>query len=167
MELLEHLSHAAPDTLRWAIRYSQLFTRTDSELWTLLRDRVQGEEWRIFIGVCDRLLEQLHPCRRCPCPADRSMGIFKTAFTQRNIAPNCLVHVRSGIGSGGNFGDYPEELRNGPDLSAARRLVNLARAATVESHRIESQLALYMGISRHLYKKEYRIVAWIRNLAAI
>jgi hypothetical protein len=47
----------------------------------------------------------------------------------------------------------------GPDPSAARRLVNLAHAATVESHRIESQLALY--------KKEYRIVAWIRNLAAI
>ena len=61
IELLEHLSHAVPDTLRWAIRYSQLFTRSDSELWKLLRDRVQGEEWRIFIGVCDRLLEQLQP----------------------------------------------------------------------------------------------------------
>ena len=61
IELLEHLSHAVPDTLRWAIRYSKLFTRTDSELWTLLRHRVQGEEWRIFIGVCDRLLAQLQP----------------------------------------------------------------------------------------------------------
>jgi hypothetical protein len=44
-------------------------------------------------------------------------------------------------------------------ISARKQLVNLARAATVESHRIEIQLALY--------KKEYRIVAWIRNLAAI
>ena len=61
IDLLEHLSHAAPDTLRWAIRYSKLFTRSGSELWKLLRDRVQGEEWRIFIGVCDRLLEQLQP----------------------------------------------------------------------------------------------------------
>lgn len=61
IELLEHLSHAVPDTLRWAIRYSKLFTRSDSELWTVFRDRVQGEEWRIFIGVCDRLLEQLQP----------------------------------------------------------------------------------------------------------
>lgn len=61
VELLEQLSHAVPDTLRWAIRYSRLFTRTDSALWTLLRDRVQGEEWRIFIGVCDRLLAQLQP----------------------------------------------------------------------------------------------------------
>ena len=61
IELLEHLAHAVPDTLRWAIRYSKLFTRSDSELWKLLRNRVQGEEWRIFIGVCDRLLEQLEP----------------------------------------------------------------------------------------------------------
>ena len=59
IELLEHLSHAVPDTLRWAIRYSRFFTRTDSGLWKLLRDRVQGDEWRIFIGVCDRLLAQL------------------------------------------------------------------------------------------------------------
>ncbi len=61
IELLEHLANAVPDTLRWAIRYSQLFTRRDSELWKLLRDQVQGEEWRIFIAVCDRLLEQLEP----------------------------------------------------------------------------------------------------------
>ncbi|MEF8709903.1 MAG: NERD domain-containing protein [Candidatus Accumulibacter propinquus] len=61
IELLEHLSHAVPDTLRWAIRYSKLFTRTDSQLWKLLRDRVQGDEWRTFIGVCDRLLAQLQP----------------------------------------------------------------------------------------------------------
>lgn len=61
IELLEHMSYAVPDTLRWAIRYSKLFTRTDSELWKLLRDRVQGDEWRIFIGVCDRLLAQLQP----------------------------------------------------------------------------------------------------------
>jgi hypothetical protein len=61
IELLEHLSHTVPDTLRWAIRYSKIFARSDSELWKLLRDRVQGEEWRIFIGVCDRLLEQLQP----------------------------------------------------------------------------------------------------------
>lgn len=61
IELLEHLSQSVPDTLRWAIRYSKLFTRSDSELWKFLRDRTQGEEWRIFIGVCDRLLEQLQP----------------------------------------------------------------------------------------------------------
>ena len=61
IELLEHLARTVPDTLRWAIRYSQLFTRRDSELWKSLRHRVEGEEWRVFVGVCDRLLEQFEP----------------------------------------------------------------------------------------------------------
>ena len=61
IELLEQLAENAPDTLRWAIRYSKLFTRNDSMLWKSLRQKVKGEEWRIFIGVCDRLLEQLDP----------------------------------------------------------------------------------------------------------
>jgi hypothetical protein len=61
IELLEHLAENAPDTLRWAIRYSKLFTRSDSLLWKSLRQKVKGDEWRIFIGVCDRLLEQFEP----------------------------------------------------------------------------------------------------------
>lgn len=61
IELLEHLAQIAPDNLRWAIRYSKLFTRSDSLLWKSLRLKIKGEEWRIFIGVCDRLLEQLEP----------------------------------------------------------------------------------------------------------
>lgn len=64
IELLEHLAQIAPDILRWAIRYSKLFTRSDSLLWKSLRQKVKGEEWRIFIGVCDRLLEQLDPFDR-------------------------------------------------------------------------------------------------------
>jgi hypothetical protein len=61
IELLEHLAKFAPDILRWAIRYSKLFTRSDSLTWSSLRQKVEGEEWRIFISVCDRLLEQLEP----------------------------------------------------------------------------------------------------------
>lgn len=61
IELLGHLARTVPDTLRWSIRYSKLFTRVDSTLWKLLRSNLEGEEWRIFIGVCDRLLEQLEP----------------------------------------------------------------------------------------------------------
>lgn len=40
-----------------------------------------------------------------------AIATFKAAFSQRNITPKCLVHVRSGIGFGGNFNDYPKELR--------------------------------------------------------
>lgn len=39
-----------------------------------------------------------------------AIAAFKSAFSRRNIAPKCLVHIRSGIGFGGNFSDYPNEL---------------------------------------------------------
>ena len=61
IELLEHLSIANPDVLRWAIRYSKLFTLADSALCAQLRQRLQGEDWRAFFGVCDRLIDQLKP----------------------------------------------------------------------------------------------------------
>lgn len=50
-----------PETLRWAVRYSKLFTRIDSPLWLAMRVALQDEEWREFFGVCDRLLNQLKP----------------------------------------------------------------------------------------------------------
>lgn len=59
VDLLLKLASFAPDTLRWAIRYSKLFERTDSPLWLALRAALLEEEWRIFFGVCDRLLDQL------------------------------------------------------------------------------------------------------------
>lgn len=80
-ELLEHLSHSAPGILRWAIRYSKLFTRSDSELWKLLRERTQGEEWRIFIGVCDRLLEQLQPFDEQIQRANKQLGYLSLLET--------------------------------------------------------------------------------------
>ncbi len=40
-----------------------------------------------------------------------AIATFKAAFLQRSITPRCLVHVRSGIGGGGNFHNYPQELR--------------------------------------------------------
>jgi len=61
IESLEYLAQFAPDILRWAIRYSKLFTRSDSLTWNSLRQKLEGDEWRIFIGVCDRLLLQLEP----------------------------------------------------------------------------------------------------------
>lgn len=40
-----------------------------------------------------------------------AIATFISAFSRRNIAPQCLVHVRSGIGFGGNFSAYPKELK--------------------------------------------------------
>lgn len=39
-----------------------------------------------------------------------AIAAFKSAFFRRNIAPKCLVHIRSGIGFGGNFPNYSKEL---------------------------------------------------------
>lgn len=61
IEQLVYLGHNSPDTLRWAIRFSKLFIRRNSKLWTLLRQRLAGDEWNVFFGVCDRLIEQLEP----------------------------------------------------------------------------------------------------------
>lgn len=61
IEHLVYLGHNSPDTMRWAIRFSKLFTRIDSQLWKLLRQRLAGDEWNVFFGVCDRLIEQLEP----------------------------------------------------------------------------------------------------------
>lgn len=61
VDLLLHLASHNPDTLRWAIRYSKLFERTGSSLWLALRATLVGDEWQVFFGVCDRLLDQLKP----------------------------------------------------------------------------------------------------------
>lgn len=60
-ELLLHLASYNPETLRWAIRYAKLFDRPESPLWLELRVALAGDEWQIFFGVCDRLLDQLKP----------------------------------------------------------------------------------------------------------
>lgn len=61
VDLLLRLACVAPDTLRWAIRYSKLFTRAESPQWRALRAALDGAEWQVFFGVCDRLLDQLTP----------------------------------------------------------------------------------------------------------
>lgn len=47
-----------------------------------------------------------------------AIAALDAVFTRRGISPRCLVHVRSGIGFGGNFSDYPrlleQSLRNNP-----------------------------------------------------
>lgn len=61
MELLDHLTVHHADVLRWAIRYSKLFTRSGSPLWKHLRETLSCYAWQEFFGVCDRLLQQLEP----------------------------------------------------------------------------------------------------------
>lgn len=39
-----------------------------------------------------------------------AIAMLTSAFNRRRISPKCLVHVRSGIGFGGNFSNYPKLL---------------------------------------------------------
>lgn len=39
-----------------------------------------------------------------------AIATFISVFSRRNIVPQCLVHIRSGIGFGGNFSEYPRKL---------------------------------------------------------
>mgnify|MGYP003112168934 CR=1 FL=1 len=59
--LLDHLSRHNPNVLRWAIRYSKLFTKADSPVMTHLGKSVEGHEWEAFLNACNRLVEQLEP----------------------------------------------------------------------------------------------------------
>lgn len=62
VELPLHLASHNPETLRWAIRYGKLFEHTESPLWLAMHALLAGDEWQVFFGVCDRLLDQLKPC---------------------------------------------------------------------------------------------------------
>lgn len=37
-----------------------------------------------------------------------AVSTFVSAFSRRRVSPKCLVHVRSGIGFGGGFSEYPK-----------------------------------------------------------
>ena len=59
--LLDQLAQHCPDLLRWAIRYSKLFTKADSRVMHYIRHSVTGQEWGAFLNACNCLMEQLEP----------------------------------------------------------------------------------------------------------
>ncbi|MBK1885226.1 nuclease-related domain-containing protein [Marinobacter sp. DY40_1A1] len=59
--LLDHLAQSNPEILRWAIRHSKLFTRTDSKVLNHLKSSTSGPDWSDFFSVCDLLLKQFEP----------------------------------------------------------------------------------------------------------
>ncbi|MDX2355077.1 NERD domain-containing protein [Stutzerimonas xanthomarina] len=72
-DLLLHIASHNPETLRLAIRYSKLFERTESPLWLALRAALGGDEWHVFFGVCDRLLDQLKPFDEVIARSDKQL----------------------------------------------------------------------------------------------
>ena len=99
-------------------------------------DTLFGMSWKDFEDTHKRTISQLHVVYSDPfivlCRFERKIDFnndhgpaafemmfsrseaiasFKAAFSRRNIAPKCMLHIRSGIGFGGNFSSYPRELR--------------------------------------------------------
>lgn len=73
VERLLHLASHNPETLRCAIRYSKLFERIESPLWLALRAALTGDDWQVFFGVCDRLLDQLKPFDELIASAEKQL----------------------------------------------------------------------------------------------
>ena len=73
IELLLHFASHNPETLRWVIRYSKLFERAQSPLWLALRAALTGDDWQVFFGVCDRLLDQLKPFDELIASAEKQL----------------------------------------------------------------------------------------------
>lgn len=73
VERLLHLASHNPEILRWAIRYSKLFERAKSPLLHAFRVELAGDEWQVFFGVCDRLLDQLKPFDELIAHAERQL----------------------------------------------------------------------------------------------
>ena len=73
IQLLLHLASNNPEVLRWAIRYSKLFERSTSPLWLAFRTALVGDDWQVFFGVCDRLLDQLKPFDELIASAEKQL----------------------------------------------------------------------------------------------
>jgi len=73
IDLLSHLATHNADQLRWAVRYSKLFTRRDSPLWVHLRKSCAGLQGQTFIDVCDRLIMRLEPFDQAVLDAERRL----------------------------------------------------------------------------------------------
>ncbi|MBB6055503.1 NERD domain-containing protein [Tolumonas osonensis] len=58
---LDFLASNTPDVLRWAIRFSKLFTRENSALWLYLKVDRREREWDKFFYVCNELNAVLKP----------------------------------------------------------------------------------------------------------
>lgn len=140
VERLLHLASHNAVTLRWAIRYSKLFERTESPLWLVLRAALSGDEWQVFLGVCDRLLDQLRPFDEL------------IAIAEKQLKHLSLLELFSYL-SVLAYETFAEEVpadRSGQQWNAYNRIIlNRLRACSEEDfHLSESRLG--QSLKRHL-----------------
>ncbi len=140
VELLLHLATHNPETLRWAIRYAKLFERTESPLWLALRAALVGNEWQVFFGVCDRLLDQLRPF-------DELIAITEKKLKHLSLLE--LFSYLSVLAYEAFAEDVPAD-RSGQQWKVYNRIIlNKLRACSEEDFRL-SESRLGQSLKRHL-----------------
>lgn len=139
-ELLDHLAVRHPDVLRWAIRYSKLFTRTNSPLWQYLRDSFSSDDWCEFFGVCDRLLEQLEPFDEV------------IALAERQLKPLSLLELLSYLSvlAYGRLAEAEDSDPSGGDWVAYERIILRKLSNCSESDFRLTEQTLGLSLKRHL-----------------
>ncbi|MBX5575987.1 NERD domain-containing protein [Pseudomonas aeruginosa] len=136
-ELLDHLAVHHPDQLRWAIRYSKLFTRRDSPLWVHLRSSCTGDKWQTFFEVCERL--QLEPFEAMIKSAERQLQSLTLLELLSYLS--VLAYVRLG-----EAGDDPA----GMDWVAYERIILRKLKSCSESDFRLSMEVLGRSLRQHL-----------------
>ncbi|HBN9562062.1 NERD domain-containing protein [Pseudomonas aeruginosa] len=140
IELLLHLASHSPETLRWAIRYSKLFERIESPLWLALRVALTGEDWQVFFGVCDRLLDQLKPFDELIAHAEKQLkhlSLLELFSYLSVLAYQAFTEDGSDDPSGQQWKVYN------------RIILNKLRACSEEDFRL-SESRLGQSLKRHL-----------------
>ncbi|MBM3105893.1 NERD domain-containing protein [Pseudomonas sp. V1] len=138
--LLDHLVVRHPDVLRWAIRYSKLFTRSDSPLWRHLRDGLRSDDWCEFFGVCDRLLEQLEPF-------DEAL-----ALAERQLKPLSLLELLSYLSvlAYGRLGEAEDSYPAAGDWDVYERIILRKLSNCSERDFRLTEETLELSLKRHL-----------------
>ncbi|MBP2698305.1 NERD domain-containing protein [Pseudomonas aeruginosa] len=140
VERLLHLARHNPETLRWAIRYSKLFERVESPLWLALRVALTGEDWQVFFGVCDRLLDQLKPFDELIAHAEKQLkhlSLLELFSYLSVLAYQAFTEDGSDDPSGQQWKVYN------------RIILNKLRACSEEDFRL-SESRLGQSLKRHL-----------------
>lgn len=140
VERLLHLASHSPETLRWAIRYSKLFERIESPLWLALRAALAWDEWQVFFGVCDRLLDQLRPFDELIAIAEKQL---------KHLSLLELFSYLSVLAYEAFAEDVPAD-RSGQQWKVYNRIIlNKLRACSEEDFRL-SESRLGQSLKRHL-----------------
>jgi len=140
VERLLHVASHNPETLRWAIRYSKLFERTESPLWLALRAALAGDEWQVFLGVCDRLLDQLRPFDELIAIAERQL---------KHLSLLELFSYLSVLAYEAFAEDVPAD-RSGQQWKVYNRIIlNKLRACSEQDFRL-SESRVVQSLKRHL-----------------